>query len=637
MENILEKITMPDDLKNLSYKELDLLCQELRTFVIESISKTGGHLASNLGVVELTVALHRCFDTSTDRIVWDVGHQTYIHKILTGRKDRFHSIRQFDGLSGFPKTRESVHDAFNTGHSSTSISAALGMARARDIKVEHYRVIAVIGDGSITNGMALEAINDAGSSKTDLIVILNDNEMSIARNVGGFSNYFARLASGNVYYKMKTRLKKVLPKVPVIGRWLLKLLQKIRDIIKIFIIPGNVFVELGFKYIELVDGHDIRELEKVFNHIKNEEGPILVHVCTQKGKGYLPAEQNPDMFHGIAPFKIETGEVFKRADSILRKSFTEAFGEKLLEMGRENDKIVAITAAMMKGTGVEMFAREFPDRTFDVGIAEEHAVTMAGGFAISGMIPVVAIYSTFIQRAYDQIMHDIAFQNLHVVFALDRAGIVGEDGETHHGIYDLSFLNTIPNIQILAPADRIELAMMLDYAVNQCDGPVAIRYPRGSARTIEEHAIKMGIKQILDCYKEIKFGKGVLLESGKDVTIVAEGAMIEKALEISAVLSQSEIFADVINIRSIKPLDEALILNSYRKTGKIVSIENNVITGGLGSRILKLINEKASGVADTVMIFAFPDEPISQGSMSELFDKYGMSTKKIVERIIGWR
>jgi 1-deoxy-D-xylulose-5-phosphate synthase len=628
---------MPDDLKYLSYEELDMLCKELRTFLIENISKTGGHLASNLGVVELTVALHRCFDTSTDRIVWDVGHQTYIHKILTGRKDLFHSIRQFEGISGFPKTRESIHDAFNTGHSSTSISAALGMARARDIQEDDYRVIAVIGDGSITNGMALEAINDAGSCKTDLIVILNDNEMSIAKNVGGFSNYFARLANGNWYYKIKKKLKKILPKVPFIGRGMLKVFQKIRDIIKIFILPGNVFVELGFKYIELVDGHDIRELEKVFSNIKDIEGPIIVHVCTQKGKGYLPAEKNPDMFHGIAPFKIETGEVFRGVDSILRKSFTQAFGEKLLEIGRKNDKIVAITAAMMKGTGVNIFACEFPERTFDVGIAEEHAVTMAGGFAISGMIPIVAIYSTFLQRAYDQIMHDIAFQNLHVVFALDRAGIVGEDGETHHGIYDLSFLDTIPNIQILAPADHIELAMMLDYAVNECDGPVAIRYPRGSAGTVAEQAKKMGIEQIEDCYKEIKYGKGVLLESGKDVTIVAEGAMIEKALEVSAVLGQSEIFADVINVRSIKPLDSALILNSYRRTGKIVSIENNVAPGGLGSKILKLISEKTSGDADTVIVFAFPDEPISQGNISEIFDKYGMSTKKIVERIIDWR
>lgn len=618
MGKILDSINSPEDLKKLNTDELLQLASEIRKFLVEKISKTGGHLASNLGVVELTLALHRVFETPEDKIIWDVGHQSYVHKIITGRKDRFDSMRKFGGLSGFPKVNESPHDIFNTGHSSTSISAALGIAKARDIKKEKYSVIAVIGDGALTGGMAFEALNDAGRSPNNLIVVLNDNEMSISKNVGGLSSYLSKIRLEPFYFKVKEDIDIILKKIPAIGKSAKKALERVKGSIKYMIMPGIIFEELGFKYLGPIDGHNMEELENVLAKAKSLKGPVLVHVCTQKGKGYTFAEESPHLFHGVSPFEIETGEVIANNGP----GYSDIFGREIIKIAQKEKRLVAITAAMPNGTGLDHFSRKFPDRFFDVGIAEQHAVTFAAGLARNGLIPVVALYSSFLQRAYDQVIHDVALQNLHVVFAIDRAGIVGEDGETHQGIYDISFLRHMPNLTILAPCDYSELVKMLEYAVFEHDGPIAIRYPRG--RSVEKIA-DMDMPMI-------KNGQALLLREGSDLTIVAAGNKVDTALKVADMLEKMDIFADVIYSRFIKPLDEKLILNSAVKTRRIVTIEDNAIEGGFGSRILEMINQK--GINVKTRMFGCPDRFIQHGSINELNQVYRLDPESIVKDVL---
>lgn len=615
MHSILDGINSPDEIKKLNTLEMEQLSDEIRSFLIDSVSRTGGHLASNLGVVELTIALHKVFNTCNDKIVWDVGHQTYVHKLITGRKDRFNTLRQFGGISGFPKVKESLHDCFNTGHSSTSISAAIGFARARDIKKEKYSVIAVIGDGALTGGMAFEALNDAGRSLNNLIVILNDNEMSITKNVGGLSSYLSKIRTQPFYFKAKEDLDVILHRIPAIGKSAAKAIDRAKGTIKYMIMPGIIFEELGFKYLGPIDGHDITELCKVLSRAKLLKGPIFIHVCTQKGKGYSFAEEKPHQYHGISPFEIETGEVKVTSGP----TYSDIFGEEMLKMGQREPGLVAITAAMPHGTGLEGFYKKFQDRFFDVGIAEQHAVTFAAGLARNGVKPVVAIYSSFLQRAYDQILHDVALQNLHVVFAIDRAGIVGEDGETHQGLYDISFLRHIPNMTILSPCDYSEFREMLDYSVFHHYGPVAVRYPRGK-----------GCNMLCDTLP-VKYGKGVLAREGTDISIISIGNMVEISLKAADILKNNGIDAEVINARFVKPLDSKLILDSVSKTKAVVTIEDNTVTGGFGSSVLELLNEHEMFVKTKVL--GYPDQPILHGSKNDLVRKYKLDAESIANTI----
>ena len=536
---MLEKINSPQDLKKLTLEEKTLLAQEIREYILDIVSKNGGHLASNLGVVELTIALHSVFDVPKDKIVWDVGHQTYVHKILTGRKEELKTLRKLDGIAGFPKTNESESDCFNTGHSSTSISAALGMARARDIKNEHNSVLAVIGDGALTGGMAIEALNDAGYSRSKITVILNDNEMSISKNVGGLNMFLSKLRTKKLYTKSNVSAKKIILKIPVVGRPFVRLVQRAKRSIKQLIIPKMFFEDIGFTYLGPVDGHNIQELENILRLSKQVDTPVLIHVLTKKGKGYEIAEKNPDKFHSISPFNIETGET-KKAKS---KDYSAVFGEKLVSLAEKNDKIVAITASMKDGTGLTKFQKQFPKRFFDIGIAEQHAVGLAAGMAKAGMIPVVPIYSSFYQRAYDQVIHDVAIQNLPVIMCVDRAGIVGADGETHQGLLDMAFFRLVPNLTIMAPKNFKELEQMLEFAVN-LNKPVVIRYPRGGEDNID-----------INTDLEIKNGKAEILKDGTDITIVAIGKMVSKAYRIADKLKQNNIDAQVINARFLKPFD----------------------------------------------------------------------------------
>ncbi|MCX8131978.1 MAG: 1-deoxy-D-xylulose-5-phosphate synthase [Clostridia bacterium] len=615
-EKLLEKINLPEDVKNMDVAQLEQLSGEIRDFLVDKVSKTGGHLASNLGIVEMTIALHKIFDTSSDKVIWDVGHQSYVHKIITGRKDRFDTLRQMDGISGFPKSMESNHDCFNTGHSSTSISAALGMAKARDIKKDDYSVIAVIGDGALTGGMAFEALNDAGRSPNNLIVILNDNEMSISKNVGGMSRYLSRIRTEPFYFKVKEDIDIILNKIPAIGKSAAKALNRAKGTIKYMLMPGIIFEELGFKYLGPIDGHNITELIKVFSRAKMIKGPVFIHICTQKGKGYEFAEKNPHHFHGIAPFEIETGEVLSSGGP----GYSDVFGKKLVELAEEDKGIAAITAAMTQGTGLDEFSKKFHNRFFDVGIAEQHAVTFAAGLAISGLKPVVAIYSSFLQRAYDQILHDVALQNLHVVFAIDRAGIVGEDGETHQGLYDLSFLSHIPNMTILAPCDYSEFRLMLEYAVSQHCGPVAIRYPRGKGQ------------ETLFNTEPIKAGKGVKIRDGNDITVIGIGNMVETASKVAFMLQKLGISSDVINARFVKPLDSKLIIDSAVKTKRMVIIEDNTVIGGFGSNVLEMLNQR--GINIKTKIFGYPDIPIIHGSKSSLLKKFKLDPESLADEIV---
>lgn len=614
---ILDRISGPEDIKKLSMGELEDLCGEIREFLINTVSNTGGHIASNLGVVELTLAIHRVFDVPRDKVIWDVGHQTYVHKILTGRKERFGTLRQMGGLSGFPKAEESVYDTFNTGHSSTSISAALGMARARDLKGETYSVAAVIGDGALTGGMAFEALNDAGNAKTNLMVILNDNGMSIAPNVGGLSRYLNRLRTRPFYYKTRESIESLIDRrLPRSGKRLRRILHRLKAAMKSILVPSMFFEDLGFRYFGPIDGHNLRELITVLEHARTMKGPVLVHVCTVKGKGYKFAEENPSVFHGIAPFEVETGEPKSSAG----ESYSQVFGRKVCELAQKNRNIVAITAAMPDGTGLNPFKAAFPGRFFDVGIAEQHAVTFAAGLAKGGVIPVVAIYSTFLQRAYDQMLHDVALQNLHVVFAIDRAGIVGEDGETHQGIYDIAYIRTMPNFVFMAPASPRELEMMLEYAVLKHNGPIAVRYPRGTGYEIE------GLEE------PVKLGKGLVVRPGKDITIIAVGNFLHTALRTADLLEEEGISCEVINPRFIKPLDRSLLKQSIARTGRVVVMEDGIASGGFGSSVLEFISNE--GIAAKALLLGFPDEPVPHGSREQLYGKYGLDPWSIRDRVL---
>lgn len=552
MSNILDKVNMPEDLRKLNIEEKEKLCKEIRKLIIDITSKNGGHVASNLGVVELTVAIHAIFNTPEDKIIWDVGHQCYVHKILTGRKKEFEKIRQFKGISGFPKICESEYDNFNTGHSSTSISIATGMARARDILKQKHEVIAVIGDGSLTGGMALEALNDAGNSRTRLIVVLNDNTMSISKNVGGLSNFLSKLRSRKIYTRPSIYVRDKIAKIPKFGNWVIKWVRRMKDSIKQLILPNMFFEDLGFTYLGPVNGHNEQDLEDMLKRAKGYDSPVLIHVLTKKGKGYAPAEENPGKFHGVSSFDPKTGKSRKEK----KTDYSAVFGEELVKLAKENNKIVAVTAAMRDGTGLKPFEEQFPDRFFDVGIAEQHAISLCAGMAKEGMIPVVPIYSSFYQRAYDQVIHDICIQSLPVVLCVDRAGIVGNDGETHQGLLDLAFFNLVPNLTIMAPKDFEELRQMLRFAL-QLNKPVVIRYPRGgeSERKFPKH-------------EPIRWGKTEKLEDGKDLTILAIGKMVAKAMEIRDILSERGIQAEVINIRFLKPFDEETLVQSIQKTRK---------------------------------------------------------------------
>ncbi len=617
MYNYLSKINSPEDLKKLKDHEINLLAKEIRRYLIDSVSKTGGHLASNLGVVELTLALHTVFDTTRDKIVWDVGHQSYIHKILTGRRDRFDTLRQYKGLSGFPKRKESQHDHFDTGHSSTSISAALGMAAVRDLKKEKHSIISVIGDGALTGGMAFEALNHAGQCKKNIIVVLNDNEMSISPNVGGMSDYLSKIRTMPIYSKFKDDVGNLIGNIPAIGKSMVRTAEKAKDAIKYFIVPGVLFEELGFTYIGPVDGHNYSALCRAMKQCRNISGPVFLHVLTKKGKGYSLAEAFPDEYHGVSPFKVDSG---KPLVSSVKTSYSEIAGRALTKCAEGDERIIAITAAMPSGTGLTGFAKRFPSRFFDVGIAEQHAVTFAAGAAAAGYRPVFAVYSTFLQRGFDQVIHDVCIQNLPVVFLIDRAGLVGNDGETHHGTYDISFLACIPNLTILSPANGQELRKMIEFAVVQ-EGPVAIRYPRGYAAEREEGADS-----------DISIGKGeVVYEGGSDALLIPLGGMNSVALEVCKGLEADGIKTTVINPRFVKPLDEGLILKYAEKCKRIYTIEDHVKIGGFGSQVLTLLNE--NHINKQVKLFALPDNFIEQGDTGKLYDVFGISAEKIKKEI----
>ncbi len=617
MYKILDSINSPADLKGLNYKELEILSKELRDYVVKIVSENGGHLASNLGVVELTLALHRVFDTPKDKIVWDVGHQSYIHKIITGRRDNFGTLRKKGGISGFPKREESEHDAFETGHSSTSISAALGIAKARDLKGDNHSVVAVIGDGALTGGMAFEALNHAGDFPTNLIVILNDNEMSISQNTGALSNYLSKIRTEPAYFKLKGEIETILNKVPLVGRSMFKLAESLRDWFKYLVVPGVLFEELGFKYFGPIDGHDIRKLEDVINRAKSYNGyPVLIHVVTVKGKGYSIAEDKPNKYHALSPFFIETGELKVKST---KKTYSDVFGDTLMEIAEHNDKVVAVSAAMAEGTGLAGFAAKYKSRFFDVGIAEQHAVTFCAGLAAGGFRPVFAVYSTFLQRAYDQIIHDVCMQNLNVIFAIDRAGIVGSDGETHQGVFDITYLRHIPNITIMSPKDGWELSEMLKLAVT-VDGPVAIRYPRGNAREFE-HA-----------HTALELGKSEVLVEGADGAIIAEGNLVYRALEVCERLKQAGKNYTVINARFIKPLDEKLLLELSKRYRVIYTMEDNIISGGFGSSILELYSRNR--IEADVRVLGFDDCFIPHGEKEELYSLKNIDCESIFNTIM---
>lgn len=611
MDKLLDKINSPADLKKLTTDELTILCREIREFLIGSVSETGGHLASNLGVVELTVALHTVFNVPEDKIIFDVGHQSYVHKILTGRKELFGTLRKFGGISGFPKSSESESDAFNTGHSSTSISAALGIARGRDLDGDSYNVISVFGDGALTGGMMYEAMNDAGHSKTPLILILNDNAMSISKNVGAVPKHLRKLRSLPLYFRSKQVVESFLTVIPLIGKPLVMLIKHIKRFFRRLVIPTTLFDDLGFRYMGPVDGHNIKSLLTCLEYACDEKRPVLIHIQTKKGKGYIPAENNPQKFHGISSFDKATGQTKSSGET-----YSSRFGSAMLRLAEENKKVVAITGAMPDGTGLNEFQKRFKNRFFDVGIAEQHGVTLSAGLAKAGYIPVIPLYSSFLQRAYDQTLHDVCLQNLHVVFPIDRAGIVGADGETHQGIYDISYLSHMPNMTILSPATLSQLENMLDFAINEFNAPIAIRYPRGSA-------------QADNIDNSFTFGKAQLISEGSDITIIASGRMVKRAQEVAHISGKS---LEIIALPTIKPLDEAAVISSAMKTRNVITIEDNVKTGGMGSMIATLLEEKQ--VECKFKIFAFPDTPITHGSVDELDKLYGLDAASIASEIL---
>lgn len=612
---LLDTIENPSDLKKISQDKLIQLAGEIRQEIIDVISVTGGHLAPNLGVVELTIALHRSFDSPRDKIVWDVGHQTYVHKLLTGRRDKFKTIRKYRGLAGFPKRTESEHDCFDTGHSSTSISAALGFAKAREITGEDYHVIAVIGDGAMSGGMAYEALNHAGNCKSNLIVVLNDNEMFISRNVGAMSSYLNKIRTAPIYDQKKKELEQFIKNIPGIGSTMVKAVGKAKDGIKYFLVPGLLFEEMGFTYLGPIDGHDVPALEKVFKQAKQKKGPVLIHVVTCKGKGYEPAKKNPDIFHGVGPFAKETGEIIKKEGP---PTYTQVFGKTICQMAEQDPRIVAVTAAMGSGTGLSEFGRLYPKRFYDVGIAEQHAVTFAAALSMTGLKPVVSMYSTFFQRAYDQVLHDICLQNRPVVLAVDRAGVVGEDGPTHHGIFDIAFFRTIPNLTIMAPKDENELRHMI-YTAFTFDNPVAVRYPRAAG---------LGVPMD-DKLKYLEKGKAELLRKGRDITLIGFGPVVYMCLEAADRLKDMGIDAGVVNLRFINPLDRNTIITQAVSTKRIITVEDHILAGGMGSAVLELLN--LEGVNDVSVERIGYDDFVEHGSIPVLHNSLGLSVKNIIE------
>jgi 1-deoxy-D-xylulose-5-phosphate synthase len=614
---ILERVNQPKDLKTLNYYELKQLALDIRKEIIDVVSTNGGHLAPNLGVVELTLALHRVFDTPKDKIIWDVGHQTYIHKLITGRQKEFKSLRLFNGLSGFPKRGESPHDCFETGHSSTSISAAVGFAKARDLLKEKSHVIAVIGDGAMTGGMVFEALNHAGHDKTNMIVVLNDNEMAISQNVGAMSSYLSRLRTNPRYDKSKEEIESLLLRIPAIGTKVAKAAEKAKDSLKYLLVPGLLFEELGFTYLGPIDGHDQAAMEQIFEQAKQKKGPILVHVLTKKGKGYEPAEKNPDIFHGVGPFNKETGEPIKKTAP---PTFTQIFGETLCQIAEVNPKVVAITAAMPSGTGLNQFAKKFPERFFDVGIAEQHAVTFASALALGGVKPVVSIYSTFYQRAYDQVLHDVCLPGANVVLAIDRAGVVGDDGPTHHGVFDMTFMRVIPNLTFMAPKDENELRHMLNTAL-KLEGPVAIRYPR---------SVGLGV-ELTEELKELPVGKAEVLREGKDLTLIGIGPMVNTCIAAAQELHHRGVEATVINLRFLNPLDRETILRYARMTKHIITVEDHMLAGGMGSSVLETLAD--AEITDVAVERIGYEEYVDQGAISLLHQAYGLSVKGILNAV----
>lgn len=608
----LEKEDLISIIKNSDYGDLEALAREIRDFLVEKVSKTGGHLASNLGIVETTIALHKVYDTAVDRVIFDVGHQSYVHKIITGRAGAFDTLRKYKGLSGFPKSRESIHDAYDTGHSSTSISAAMGYATARDLRNEDYQVVAVTGDGAMTGGLVYEALNNIGASGTNIKIVLNDNGMSIAKNVGAMSRHLNNLRTSKNYTRMKENIRGALDNIPVVGQRVSDTISHTKNKIKYSLLDeqGVLFEDLGIKYIGPVDGYDLPALVEAYTAANQYDGPTLVHVITKKGKGYYWSEKYPRKFHGIAPFDAENGNILS---SLSGPSYSKVFGDKLVELARADESIVAISAAMGTATGLGPFYKEFEPRFFDVGIAEAHAVVFAAGMAKAGMTPVVAIYSSFLQRAFDQLIEDICLQNLHVVFAVDRAGLVGADGETHHGMFDLSYLNMIPNMKILCPADGNQLEEMLEYAVHQYDGPIAIRYPRGSSQ-----GNHLRLKPFT--------GENTVLSVGKDVTILAVGAMLDTGIEAAQLLREHGFDAGVTAINVVKPMDAAAV-NS--ETELVVTLEDNTIIGGFSDEFDRVNREKAFGILN----FALPDQFIEQGSIPELREECAMTPEDVVKGV----
>ena len=616
---ILEKIKEANDVKQLSLSECEQLAQEIRDFLIRSLSETGGHLASNLGVVELTIALHRFLHFPEDKLVWDVGHQAYTHKILTGRKEQFATLRKTGGLSGFPKRKESDCDAFDTGHSSTSISAGLGLVQARDLKGENYQVVSVIGDGALTGGMAYEALNNAAELKKNFIIILNDNEMSITRNVGGMSSYLDHIRMAAPYTELKMGVTNALKKIPKVGDGMVDALHKTKSSIKQLVIPGMLFENMGLTYLGPVDGHDMRQLGKVLQEAKRKQGPVLIHVLTEKGRGYEPAMRHPARFHGAAPYEIETGLPKSNGNP----SYTDIFSTVMRKFGDREPDVVAVSAAMVPGTGLKRFGNMFPDRLFDVGIAEEHAVTFAAGLALGGLRPVVAIYSSFLQRAIDQILHDVCMQNLPVVFAVDRAGLVGSDGETHHGCFDLSYLSMMPNMTVMAPKNKWELSDMMKFAIRQ-NGPVAIRYPRGEAYTgLEEYRAP------------IEMGKAEVLEKGKEIAILAVGNMVRTAVQVTENLRKKGYEPTLVNMRFVKPLDTELLDIIKEDHSLIVTMEENVKSGGFGEQVMTYYGSRMHGPA--VRIVAIEDRFVPHGSVEDLMRQQQMDSDSVTERVLQWQ
>ena len=600
MSKLLDSIDSPQDLKNIPVEKLPKLAKEIRDMLLDTISKTGGHLSSNLGVVELTLAMHYVFNSPKDKFVWDVGHQSYVHKLLTGRKSRFDTLRQYDGLCGFTKREESQHDHWNCGHGGTSISAALAFAKARDLKKEKNDVVAIIGDGSLTAGMAFEGLNHTGHIQSDMIVVLNDNEWSISANVGGMSAHLSKIMTGQVMLKIKQEIGQLLLAVPGIGKEITRYAHKIDEAIKGVFIPGRLFEDLGFRYVGPIDGHDVEALIDSFATVKNLKGPTLMHVITRKGKGYEQAEEKADVWHGAKPFNVSTGEFHKKKAN---PAYTNVFANALIELAKEDEKVVGITAAMPDGTGISKFGKEFPARTFDVGMAEQHGVAFAGALAIEGFRPVAAIYSTFLQRAYDQVVHDICLMNLDVTFALDRAGIVGEDGATHQGLYDIAYLRTLPNMVVMAPKDENELRHMLKTAIYH-KGPAALRYPRGSG---------LGVP-LDEEIKELEIGKGEVIKDGSDIAILAYGHTVDGAMMVSNMFEKEGVSVAVINARFAKPVDKDLIVQYAKSTRCLITIEEHSLKGGFGSAVLEALQEekvcsvpvKCIGLGDIVLEHGAP-------------------------------